>query len=97
MQITTKSGAVYYGSISPMGTLMVSKGKEPVSAVGIFPNRLPFFKATVKWVYEGTKGVLQGYNAKGTRTIKVEPHKVLPGMILVNPRGLRSTEVVSVD
>ena len=103
MQILTKSGSIYLGEIlenEEYGgySLWVHKlggDVEPFKVHGIFPNRAPFYEATVKWRRD-REGYLLGFNTKGVRTLKILPEKVFAGMILANPNGFRSTEIVKV-
>lgn len=92
----TKSGAVYeLVGHTPKGTPKFSRnGGEPKSYVGIFPDRLPMFQATVKWGKEGN--ALAGYNSRGVRTLLFMPDQIRAGMFLINPDGSRSTEIVRV-
>ena len=99
MVIRTESGAAYQAEIRTASNgprLFVRKDgwPEAVPAVGIFPDRLPYLMATLKVVWDGRQAI--GLNARGTVTLRVQPTKVLRGMILANRRGLRSTRIVRI-
>jgi hypothetical protein len=67
--------------------------ENSIPVVAMFPDRLPCFEDTVKWVKEGHK--LAGYNKNGVRTLLFEQCQIQVGMILANKtRGLRSTRIV---
>lgn len=104
MEIITKTGGRYLAELRPnvvcpsWTTLWVRKlgrDSEFVKAHGLFLDRLPYYADTVR--YQRDKdGALLGFNAKGKRTFRIFPEKVLKGMVLVNPNGFRSTEIVKV-
>ena len=101
MIVTTTSGAQYAVSPSPKGleySIIASNDADRIGQSGmciaVFDDRIPFVEATAKVTTEGRFCV--GYNAKGVRTLRFDPAKVLKGMRLVNRRGLRSTTIVNV-
>jgi len=68
---------------------------DTVPVIGIFPDRLPFLLSTVTWA-AGPGGKLDGFNAKGTRTLRFDPLKLSKGMILANRHGLATEEIVEI-
>jgi hypothetical protein len=62
--------------------------------VAVYPNRIPAIMAASVVTNEGE--YLVGYNELGTRTFKIIPDQVKPGMILFSRSGFRSTEIQKV-
>jgi hypothetical protein len=85
----TESGARYDLEVVA-GRLRVAKAGRPSwTAVAVYPDRIPFLEATVRWSKDGE--FLCGFNAAGTRTVRLIPGQVRPGMVLWSPKGFRST------
>lgn len=77
------------------GVMSVSKlGGNPTVVVGIYPDRLSYFEATVRWKFDGK--YLSGFNESGKRTIHLAPEVIRPGMILASRDGYRSPVIKEV-
>ena len=50
--------------------------------------------SAITWVFNNP--IIEGFNEKGKRTIKVDVTKVEKGMVLASPHGFRSTEIVEI-
>ena len=94
MRIKTESGSVYEAVPTDKGLLVSKPGQSPQVAVAVRPALLPNVLATVRVERDGPYHC--GYNAQGGRILRIIPDQVMPGMILANRRGLRSTPIVEV-
>ena len=95
--LRTQSGSLYLADVSSTGdVLRVRKSGWTAArkALAVYPDRLPFLKATTKWLKDG--GYVLGYNAKGTRTVRLRPDQLKVGMVLWSPEGLESTTIVEI-
>lgn len=102
IKVTTESGSTYYLRVdhthAPWPPRYVAtkddwSGYYPV--VAIYPERLPHFLAAVKIKQEGDR--VAGFNGSGSRTFLLKPLQLVPGMILTNRHGLRSTRIVDIE
>jgi len=93
--LRTQSGSLYLADVTT-NVLRVRKSgwTAPRKAVAIYPDRLPFVKATTKWLKDGE--YVLGFNAKGTRTVRLRPDQLKVGMVLWSPEGLESTTIVEI-
>jgi hypothetical protein len=100
MVITTVSGSRYQAEVATGEKgprLLVRKDgwDRPAPAVAIFQDRVPYLEATTNVSWDGRQAI--GTNSRGVVTLRLDPVKVCRGMILANRKGLRSTEIVSVE
>lgn len=101
MQIVTASGSVYDVEARParngksVALWAAKAGREPQVVIAIYPDRLPAFEASVRWEIQ-QDGRIAGFNTAGVRTCLLHRLQVKPGMILVNPAGMRSTAIVKI-
>jgi hypothetical protein len=108
MFVTTSSGSQYQvievkgtGKFAGLTLLRARKwlvaGARYHPVVGVFPDRLPFLESTTEWLAatDGS-GKLEGFNQKGSRTLRLIPTALAKGMVLAGPTGLRSTEIVEI-
>jgi hypothetical protein len=91
---TTASGATYETMMSEAGRLMARKlGRDTkwTNVIAVFPSRLPAMEDTHRW--KMVDGNLIGWNKYGTRTARLVPEQVRPGMLLWSPKGFKSTVI----
>lgn len=95
MQVVTESGSHYYLTVTSKGLLCQKDDGWQGVGVAIYPDRLPFLLATDKVVVH-ENGLTEGFNANGSRTVKLELGQVRRGMVLANRRGFVSTKIVRI-
>ena len=74
---------------------IITPDGEKVKGVAVYPDRLPYMMATTK-VEALADGQSQGYNSKGTKTLRVVPDKVEEGMVLANRGGFVTSRIKEV-
>lgn len=103
MKITTKSGSVYRGTVTrhpklgPLLLVIKAGMEQAVPVIGVFPDRVPFVMATTSTEFDQRSGKVIGRNSAGVITLQFFATKVEVGMVLMNRRGFKSTEVVEVE
>jgi len=97
MVVRTESGARYTLVYDHDKHCLVGRREgwpEKLHCVAIRPELLPNLTATKTVDREGQYSC--GYNARGTRTLRIIPKLVCKELILANRRGFRSTKIVDI-